>query len=337
MRWPSVSRRERIRREASAWIARLNGAHDERDRAAFQSWYHSDPDNALAYDRQSEIFRAAGQLRRAEGAVEERRRTGARPLRYAFAAVVACAALIALVLLSARTTSPVPQPAQQFATFSADPGQSRRIRLVDGSGILLSPASSLEVAIGTSERRLRLIRGEGRFSVAQEARPFIVEASGAEVVARGTEFVVSLAPGRTTVSLIEGRVDVSYAAARGGGERRQVKRLAPGERLVVETGARPAAAAAPGPDRRRPSPASPAMLEFDDTPLGQAVEQANRHGSIRIRLRDPALAGLRITGAFRAGDTRGFAESVAAAFGLELEQAADGLWLGPPADAARPN
>ena len=326
MRWP-LSRRERIRREAADWVARLNGPHSDDDRAEFRSWYESQPDNARAYDRQSEIFRVAGQLRGAAPAGQERHRTSSRPLRFAFAAALAGAALLAFVLLSGHTTSPLAQPAQQIATFSADPGQSRRIRLVDGSDILLSPGSSLDVSIGTGERRLRLASGEGRFSVAHEARPFVVEASGAEVVARGTQFVVSLAPGRTTVSLIEGRVDVSYADARGGGERRRVTRLAPGERLVVESGARDAVAEAPAADRRRPSAAQSAMLEFDDTPLAEAVEQANRHGSTRIRLVDPAIANLRITGAFRAGDTNGFAESVAAAFGLELERSADGLWL----------
>ena len=72
------------------------------------------------------------------------------------------------------------------------------------------------------------------------------------------------------------------------------------------------------------------MLQFDDTPLGQAVEQAGRHGRPHVRLADPVIADLRVTGAFRAGDTMGFAESVAAAFDLALERGPDGsLWLRP--------
>lgn len=330
MRWPFVTRRERLRREAADWIARLNGPHGEEDRAAFERWYDASPEHADAYDRLSALFQTAGNVSRAAGGrVEPSGRAGAsrsRPLRYAFAAAVACAALAAFFLLSARSISPLPETRQQFAAFSADGPGSRRVVLADGSEILLSPGSQLEVAIGGTERRLRLIAGEGRFGVARQARPFIVEASGAEVVARGTVFVVHVGGDRTTVSLIEGRVDVSYPQPPGGTGERRVARLEPGERLVVETAAERTGAppvAAPAAAEARPRASPQAMLEFDDTPLGQAVDQVNRHGRPRVRLADPALAGLRVTGAFRIGDTSGFAESVAAAFDLDLQRGPD--------------
>lgn len=345
MRWPFVTRRERLRREAADWIARLNGPYGQEDRAAFERWYGASPDHADAYNRLSALFQTAGNASRSVGGgVEWTGGAGpsrSRPLRYAFAAAVACAALAAFFLLSARSLSPVAETRQQFAAFSADESGTRRIVLVDGSEVLLSTESRLEVAIDGTERRLRLLAGEGRFGVAREARPFIVEASGAEVVARGTVFVVHVGGDRTTVSLIEGRVDVNYAQRQGQTGGRRVARLEPGERLVVETagGRRPApAAAAPAAGEPRPAASRQAMLEFDDTPLGQAVDQVNRHGRPRIRLRDTALAGLRVTGAFRAGDTSGFAESVAAAFDLELQRGPDGsLWLRAQSEATASN
>lgn len=326
MRWPFVSRRERLRREASDWIARLNGPNGERDRAAFEQWYRASPDHAEAYDRLSAIFHAAGRARRPEssGAAAPLARARFRPVGYALAAAAACAVL-AFVLLSARTISPLPQPGQQIAAFSAE-SESRRIVLLDGSEVLLSLGGELDVAIGASERRLRLVKGEGRFTVAHNSRPFIVVANGTEVVARGTQFVVSLDQGRTTVSLIEGRVDVSYPQSSQRAERRRTTSLRPGQRLVVPS-AQESSAAAPPAVQAPSHPARPAMLEFDDTPLVEAVQQANRHGGPPIRFRDPALADLGLTGAFRVGDTNGLAESIAAAFGLEVERAADGLWL----------
>lgn len=69
------------------------------------------------------------------------------------------------------------------------------------------------------------------------------------------------------------------------------------------------------------------MLEFDDTPLGEAIEQANRVGGAQLRLGGPALRRLRVTGAFRASDPRAFADALAAAFGLEVERSADGTLL----------
>lgn len=324
MRWPFVSRREQLRREAADWVARLNGPYDEKDRAEFERWYHSSPEHAAAYDRVAAVFEAAGKLSRADQAgaewAGETSGSRARPMRYALAAAVACAALLAFILLSARTASPLVETGQQFAAFSTEGRDGRRIVLADGSEVLLSPGSRLDVAIGATERRLRLSQGEGRFAVAREARPFIVEASGAEVIARGTLFVVKVVEGRTTVSLIEGRVDVAYSAQQGQPGQRRLARLDPGEHLVVATARPPAAAAAqvPAATARPARPAAAAMLQFDDVPLGDAIERVNRHGSPAIRLENPALARLRITGAFRAGDTNGFAESVAAAFNLEL-------------------
>lgn len=332
MRWPFASHRERLRREAADWIARLNGPHGEEDRAAFRRWYDASPDHAQAYDRLSSLFQTAGKVRRSEDAVAVGGvpRPRSRPLRYAFAAAAACAVVIAFFLLSARSTMPVAEPRQQVAAFAAEEGEGRRIVLADDSQVLLAAGSRLEVAIGRPERRLRLLRGEARFGVAREARPFIVEANGAEVMARGTVFVVQVAGGRTTVSLIEGRVDVSYPEP-GQGRRRRVARLEPGQRLVVEPPGDRAASPAPSASavaETRPRPSPPAMLEFDDTPLAQAVEQANRHGRPQVRLGGADIAQLRITGAFRAGDTSGFAESVAAVFSLQVERGPDGsLWL----------
>jgi len=340
MRWPFVSRRERLRREAADWVARLNGPHDEEGRAAFQRWYRSSPDHARTYDRVSTLFQAAGRLTRPQGVAPSAStdRSPRRQLRYALAAAAACVALLAFFLLSARTTAPLPGTSQQLATYSTERGESRRIILADGSEVVLSGDSALEVSFAHDERRLRLIRGEGRFSVAHERRPFIVEASGTEVVARGTLFVVRLSDDRTTVSLIEGEVDVSYRTAQAGPDRRRVTRLGPGEQLVVAASPGPTPAAGSAAADPAPPPPRPAMLEFDDTPLQQAVDQMNRRGRPQIRLEGRAVEELRVTGAFRADDTAGFAESVAAAFDLELGRGPGSrLRLRPRPEAPRPN
>src|SRR5688572_19055900 len=100
MRWPFVGRRERLRREASDWIARLNGAHDGSDRSAFEQWYRSDPDHAATYDRLSALFSAAESIRPTSqagtvGTAPPRSVSGPRP-RYALAAVAAAGAAVML-------------------------------------------------------------------------------------------------------------------------------------------------------------------------------------------------------------------------------------------------
>ncbi|HMC91647.1 MAG TPA: FecR domain-containing protein [Allosphingosinicella sp.] len=342
MRWPFVSRRERVRREAADWIARLNGSRDEQDLPAFQSWYRSSAERARAYDRLSGIFEIAGQAVRPPADIRAPASHGARgrPVRYALAAAAACAAALAFFLLSARLPSSLDSSRVQVASFAAEAAEGRTVLLADGSEVLLSQGSALDVRFDAGARRLRLTRGEARFSVVHERRPFVVEANGTEVVARGTEFVVRLSSGRTTVSLIRGLVDVSYSPSGAAPDQRRVTRLEAGQRLVVDrqiAGAELAPATPPLP-ARAPPPAPAAMLQFDDLPLAQAVEQVSRHGSPELRLGDPALARLRVTGAFHSGDTAGFAQSVAAAFDLAVDRGADGrLWLRARSGSAAAN
>jgi transmembrane sensor len=68
------------------------------------------------------------------------------------------------------------------------------------------------------------------------------------------------------------------------------------------------------------------MLQFDGAPLADAVLLANRYSERRILL-SPGLGSLRVTGAFRAGDTAGLARALAQAFHLSLNGTADGSLL----------
>jgi transmembrane sensor len=65
------------------------------------------------------------------------------------------------------------------------------------------------------------------------------------------------------------------------------------------------------------------MLQFDGTPLADAAALANRYSERQVILAGD-LTGLRVTGAFRAGDTAGLAKALAAAFSLSIQQRADG-------------
>ena len=69
------------------------------------------------------------------------------------------------------------------------------------------------------------------------------------------------------------------------------------------------------------------MLEFDNATLSEAAAIMNRYSAVKLKLGDPSIAALRVSGAYRAGDTAGFARSLAAAFGLALRTQADGQLL----------
>jgi transmembrane sensor len=339
MVWPFRSARDRLDDKAAEWASKMRGPERERHRAAFERWYRSSPAHAEAFDEATAGFEEAGVLRqgelgRARHLPESQRK--AVSLRYAFGAIAAAAAVALIFLISAYAPSAV--PSGDSAIRYATAGAARGVELSDGSQMVLAPETIAVVAFTSGERRITLERGGGRFTVAHETRPFRVAAGEAEVLALGTVFEVSFAAGQTRVALIRGSVDVSYPAEpKQTG--RQVRRLQPGEQIVV--GSPPQAAVrVPPPPRAaraqtpREEPA-PRMLQFDNTPLRQAVAEVNRHSRTRITLADPFIGELKISGAFRAGDAGGFAEGLAAAFSLHLERQPDGtlvLFAAAPPD-----
>lgn len=323
MTWPFRSKADRLDDEAAAWLARMRGPDRERHRGAFEAWRHSSPAHARAYDEASEIFEASSVLR--QGDVAKRRELPSAARRgwrvgYALAAAVVLVALISAVFLSGARTLVTPRPDGWSAQYATAAGETRQIELPDGSHMTLWGGSAADVAFNDAERRITLRSGHGRFAVAHEQRPFRVAAGPAEVVAHGTLFDVSLSGGRARVELIEGSVEVSYSAPHPGNSGRRVRRLQPGQQFVVGDPLQSQRAPASAPQAR---PAS-AMLQFDGTPLADAVAEANRHGGSMIRLADPSIGTLRVTGAFRAGDADGLATALAAAFRLRIERLSDG-------------
>lgn len=231
------------------------------------------------------------------------------------ACLVGGIALALVLLLGPRwlPNSAGPQP-QSFATAI---GEIRQIALPDGSRLVLDSGSRVEARFGPSERLLTLSEGRARFIVAHEARPFIVRAASNDVVATGTIFDVSLTQDRLAVVLLEGSVEVRQ---RRDGQNASAHRLAAGQRLVIS-------GAAPGVSQRatRGETLWPSgMLEFEDTPLREAVALVNRYSRVQLRLADGRIGALRVSGAYRARDVLGFARSLAAAFSLRLDTQPDG-------------
>lgn len=329
MVWPFQSARDRLDQKAADWVSKMRGPESERHRDAFERWSRSSPAAAAAFDEAMAGFEEAGVLRQGElGRARQlpERKDKTVPVRYAFGAVAAAAVLALIFLVSAYRPSPT--PAGDSVVEYATAGTTREIELPDGSRMVLAPQTVAIVAFSRDERRITLEEGFGRFSVAHENRPFRVAAGEAEVLAHGTVFEVSFAAGRTRVALIEGSVDVSYPAA-AKETARLVQRLQPGEQIVV--GNQPSVSAENLPQRRaagveaaRYEP-KPRMLQFDNTRLTEAVAEANRHSRTQLRLADPSIGELRISGAFRPGDAEALAESLAAAFNLQVERRPDDM------------
>lgn len=325
---------DQVRREAAAWFARLRGPNASVLQAEFDQWRGGRPDRQAAYDRLLQRWDDAAVLSMSRAdlglGVNSARRYRRRS-RFALGALMAAAAGVGIYFAPIRPdwVEAWPVPSAWSQRLATPVGEIRTVKLPDGSSVTLDTGAILRWRFSSSIRRLVLLRGRARFAVAHDpARPFLVAAGGGEVTAHGTLFDVSLTSNRNVrVALLQGSVEVRPPADAG---RVQPTRLTPGQELAFGQDL-------PLPRLRPLAPASATwpsgMLTFADTPIGQAVAEANRYSRIPLRLGSPDLAQLRVSGAYHAGPARAFADSLAAAFDLRVRTAPDGALIldGPAA------
>ena len=89
-------------------------------------------------------------------------------------------------------------------------GEQRAFKLGDGSIVYLNTQSRVEVQFSRSARNVRLLEGEAMFAVEHDAaRPFRVLSDDTVIQAIGTQFNVYRSNAGTTVSVVEGIVEIS--------------------------------------------------------------------------------------------------------------------------------
>ncbi|MND99115.1 fec operon regulator FecR [compost metagenome] len=147
-------------------------------------------------------------------------------------------------------------------------------------------------------------------------RPFLVSADATEVKVLGTLFSVNSFKDNVRVTLVRGRVSV-HGAADG---QRHVE-LAPGQQVDARRGhalppvAVDVEAAIAWKDNR---------LVFEQTTLAEALDVIQRYHAPPIRLDDPSLAKLSISGVFDSTDADGLLALLPSILPLSLSTDADG-------------
>jgi len=334
-----MPRMDQQMREAALWFARMRGPDADGWRPQFEQWLALGASHRGAYNRAGEIF-ALGRFMAAqdEDQVREANDNEASGHRWRWTAVAASLLLtIGIGAWIAKVEFPAARDAQvqvaqprvdqaverqRYATLN---GSRRTVRLADGSSVELGADSELFTSFSPDRRELRLERGRARFNVAHEARPFVVLAGGGSVTARGTVFEVSLESNeRVTVRLLRGAIDVERpSTAKGTAGPTAVARLEPGETLSFAVITPAVLRSAPGEAGLQPlAPAqeiSP-VREYERTPLASVVAEANRDSATAIRLGDPSIGTLRVSGRFRVDDADQVADRLATLFDLEVER-----------------
>ncbi|MFC3077671.1 FecR family protein [Phenylobacterium terrae] len=327
--------------EAAALLVyrRADGA-GELDAEVLSAWLRIHPANAAAWEHAqaawSDFDGAADEDVLAALRAEARRAGPERPRWRSPAAVAAAAAAVVLVIAGALglglhrsegSKSPhvaqTPAPAGGAEVYENREVEPEGFRLADGTWMVLDAGSAASIALAGSRREVTLVRGRAFFDVMPDpARPFAVEAGGRSIVVLGTRFDVRLQPTELRVSVVEGEVSVGPA---GGGP---PIRLGAGRQLVAREGEQPQVTPA---DVGQALEWHARYVVFDNVTLAEAAAQLNRLGPDQLIVRDPAVAGLRISGRFRADDLERFGRSLAVVHPVRLAPRGAREWEVVPA------
>lgn len=325
--------RGQLRREALHWFVQMRSEDAEKLKPEFEAWLARGAMNRAFYNRVANLYGATKN-------VNWENLPSPQPIKGAvrWSMLVAVAGLLLLSFVAWRIViSPLAQPGTAAAPsgtrIASMPreqlmtrlGEIRRVRLPDGSYLILDTDSLVTTDFGTDRRELRLERGRARFDVAHERRPFVVDAGNSEIVAHGTMFDVAMEDDQAKVTLLRGAVDVSVPVSHGRVARTVVAHLRPGEGVrIPDTGLAEAIRPSTG---ERISDWPSGLLDFDDTALSDVIMAANRYSTTKIRLADPRLASIGVSGTFHVDEGAELANQLAQLLGLVVSYDGDAVVL----------
>lgn len=294
--------------EASAWLARLQGSsRTTAAEAAFKAWVAEDVVHARAFARVTEtwdIIPGAAQLNASQAMVKTRSR------RRVLQALAAC--LLLAVIGGGVTMYELRDPVYQTLV-----GGQQTVMLDDGTRITLNTDTRLTVAYTRTERRIVLSHGEAIFKDTEDPqRPFVVQAGDRKVRALGTAFDVRSDPRLLEVTLMEGRVEVSpVGSGQADARADETAVLSPGERMTVRSNGEQTL---DHPNLEQITAWQRGEVMFDNANLVEVTTELNRYGKTHVRLDDPALAPLRVSGVFTTRDPVEAARAIAKLHNLNV-------------------
>lgn len=311
---------DHIAEQAAAYVVRGRGAALS-ERMERDAWLEQDARHTKAYDEFQRLWDRTGgladdpelqALKSADGSLL-RRQSWFQPRR-----LLAIAASLVVLLGAGYVVSRFMQPAEPVR-YATTLGERRTETMPDGTEIVLNTDSALEVRYSNGRRAINLRQGEAQFEVAHDkTRPFVVRIGNDTVTALGTRFQVRREVNSTVVTLLEGRVKV----ARGD----EQYTLKPNERAVLSARTGVSIASI---DPEYATGWLDGWLRFRGTPLAEVIVEANRYTKLKLRLGDPRLANVELSGNFHAGDNASIADAVGMILPLRVHRSRTEIVLAP--------
>lgn len=295
--------------EASRWFARLHsGEAGADDHEAWGRWYSADPRHQRAWQLVDEV---RAQFDRVPRAVAGPALNAAgRARRKAVGQLVAVLGIGAGGALAWRHA---PWQAR-LADYRTGVGERREITLPDGSALTLNTASAVDVAFSSTRRLLTLYAGEVLIRTGSDAaydthRPFAVATRHGEVRALGTQFTVRAEANYSDVAVLEDAVALQPAS---------------GASPVLVSAGHHARLTARDASAPQSNDASVAAWQYGsiiavDMPLGALVAELSRYRAGHLHC-DPAIAKLKVSGAFPIDDTDRALDALVGAFPVRVSR-----------------
>lgn len=278
-----------VARRAAHWTMLLHcGDATPADIDACRRWRAADPEHERAWQLAENLQQKIGALT-PDLAMNTLGRSRRRERR---------AGIKTLLLL--MTSAPVAYVAWRYDAlpdWAADQrtgvGQQRSLTLADGTRIRLNTDSAIDIHFSQEQRLVLLRRGEILVETGHApeyaTRPFIVATEHGRMRALGTRFVARRENDHTRIAVQEGAVEIRPATA---GAAPRV--LQAGQRTRFSLGAVEAPVAA----GRHVDAWTRGQLFASDMPLDEFAAELGRYQRGLLRC-DPAVAQLRISGAFQ--------------------------------------
>jgi transmembrane sensor len=283
---------EKIVEQAIEWMLRLELPElTNADRAAFEHWRAADARHEMAYANLTKSVRQFD-VPRQLGATTEGLRITLQQRKSRRKALQRIAALAGLSVGAAALVNQVAPIRGMNADLRTGTGERQTFTLADGSVVTLNARSSADRWIDQSRRLLRLTEGELQLQVATQAQhPFVIEtAHGSASTLSGTLLVRSLAE-RTEVVSLHSLTNLATLNGQSG-------QLQPGQHTWFSQGT----IASIQSNRGNENSWVDGYYTAFNAPLIDVISALRpyRRGVIRV---EPAVAQLRVSGAFPLDDT----------------------------------
>ncbi len=308
----------KILEEAAEWLMRLSENDlSETERAEWEYWKVSSPERNRAWARAQLLQSKFGGLppSLAMSALD-------RPSNPERRAALGKLALLLAAVPAGWGSWKLAQSQQWSADYHTAVGQRRELTLADGSQITLNTDTAIDVLFDTRQRLINLREGEILVQTAPDnaaqPRPFLVSTRQGRMQALGTRFTVREWQPRTQLAVLEGAVQVELADS---------PQRTP---IIVNAGQRTdfssQAFGSLNPTDRNVGAWTQGMLMADKMRLADFVVELARYRRGFVRC-DPAIADLRISGAFPISDTQRSLNMLAQTYPVHVSGHLSGYWV----------